>query len=67
MSSIARITEVTSSSRLNFQDAIERGVARATATLENVEGAFVKEQRVMIEEGEVCYRATLQVNFIVTD
>jgi flavin-binding protein dodecin len=37
--SVARVTEIISSSRKGFEDAIEKGIARAAKTLKNVEGA----------------------------
>lgn len=39
--SVARVTEITSSSNKSFQDAIEQGIARAAKTLKNVEGAWI--------------------------
>ena len=53
---IARVSEVTASSRHSFQDAIEQGVARAIASHRNIEGALVGEQ-VLVEDGKIaCYR-----------
>lgn len=40
---IARITEVTSSSKKSFEDAVKNGVERASKTLKNVSGAWVKD------------------------
>ena len=49
---VARVTEISSTSTKSFEDAIQQGVARATKTLRNVRSAWVKEQRVDIEDGE---------------
>jgi hypothetical protein len=66
--SIARVTEIISSSDKSFEDAIEKGVARAVKTLKNVEGAWVKEQKVIIKDGKIAqFRVDLKVTFVLTD
>ena len=66
--SIARVTEVTSSSTKSLEDAIEIGVNRAVRTLQNVEGVWIKEQKIVIEDGRVAsYRVNMQVTFTLTD
>lgn len=63
---VARVTEIISSSKTSFQDAIEVGVARANETLRNVTGAWVKSQKVEIDEGKLVeYRVNLKVTFIL--
>ena len=61
--SIARITEISSTSRESFEDAIRQGVSRATRTLRNVRSAWVKEQQVRVEDGRI---AEFQVNLMIT-
>ena len=66
--SVARVTEIISSSKKNFEDAIEKGIDRAAKTLKNVEGAWVKEQKVLVKNGKISeYRVDLKVTFILTD
>ena len=66
MSSVARVTEITASSEKGFEDAIEVGVSRANKTLENVKGAWIKSQKVVISDGKIReYRVTLKVTFIL--
>jgi flavin-binding protein dodecin len=66
--SVARITEIISSSKTSFEDAIEKGVERAAKTLKNVEGAWVKEQKVIVKNGKISeYRVGLKVTFILID
>ncbi len=66
--SVARVTEITSSSKKSFQDAIEKGIERASKTLKNVEGAWVQEQKVLVENGRItAYRVNMKVTFILTD
>lgn len=66
--SVARVTEITSSSTKSFKDAIEEGIARAAKTLKNVEGAWIQDQKVVVENGKiVAYRVNMKVTFILTD
>ncbi|RRI03826.1 dodecin domain-containing protein [Mesorhizobium tamadayense] len=66
--SVARVTEITSSSEKSFQDAIEQGIARAAKTLKNVEGAWIQDQKVVVENGKIAaYRVNMKVTFILTD
>jgi dodecin len=65
---IARVTEIIASSSKSFEDAIEKGINRASKTLKNVEGAWVKEQKVVVKNGKIKeYRVDLKVTFILTD
>jgi len=65
---IARVTEIIASSNKSFEDAIEKGIARASKKLTNVEGAWVKEQKVVTKNGKITeYRVDLDVTFILTD
>lgn len=65
---VARVTEISSTSTKGFDDAIAQGIARATKTLRNVKSAWVKEQRVDIEDGRVVdYQVNLLVTFILDD
>jgi flavin-binding protein dodecin len=66
--SIARTTEITSSSEKSFEDAIRNGIKRYAKTIDNVEGAWIKEQKVVVRKGEISeYRVTMKVSFILKD
>jgi dodecin len=66
--SVAKVVELISSSSVSFEDAINQGVARACKTLEGVKGAWVKDQKVSIDDGKVVeYRVTLKVSFVLGD
>ena len=68
MSSIARVTEIIASSKKSFEDAVEKGIERACKTLKEVKGAWVKDQKVDVEDGKIkCYRVTLMVTFVLDD
>jgi len=66
--SVARVTEITSSSTQSFEDAIQTGVDRANKTLQNVKGAWIKEQKVVVNAGKIAeYRVTMKVTFVLKD
>ena len=50
--SIARITEISSTSKKSFTDAIETGIDRASKTLRNVTGAWIQDQEVTVKKGD---------------
>lgn len=63
---VARVTEITSSSKKSFEDAMLVGIDRATQTLENVTGAWIKDQEVVVGDGKITeYRVRLKVTFIL--
>lgn len=63
---IARVTEIISTSDKSFDDAISSGVKRACKTLRDVRGAWVKEMKVDVENGKICkYRVDMLVTFVV--
>ena len=66
--SVARVTEIIASSNTSFEDAVQKGIARAAKTLQNVDGAWVKEQKVIVQNGKIAeYRVDLKVTFILID
>ncbi|WP_137934217.1 dodecin family protein [Mesorhizobium comanense] len=66
--SVARVTEITSSSKKSFQEAIEKGIARASKTLKNVEGAWIQDQKIVVEDGKIsAYRVNMKVTFILAE
>ena len=66
--SIAKVTEVTASSTVSFEDALKQGIARADKTLNNVEGAWIQEQKVVVKGGQITeYRVNMKVTFVLQD
>jgi len=66
--SVARVTEITSSSPKSFDDAIRGGLTRANKTLENVTGAWVKDQEVVTKNGKITeYRVRMKITFVLKD
>lgn len=65
---VARVTEIICGSKKSFQDAIESGIQRANKTLKNVEGAWVKDQSLILENGVIKeYRVILKITFVLND
>jgi dodecin len=66
--SIAKVSEISSTSPNGFQDAIEQGIARANKTLRNVRSAWVKEQQVRVTDGRIVeYQVNMMVTFVIDD
>ncbi len=66
--SVAKIIEISSSSNKGFEDAIHQGISRASETVKNIQGAWVSEQKVVVEKGKVVsYRVTLRLTFLLDD
>ncbi len=64
--SVARVTELSSTSSQSFEDAIRQGIERATQTLRGVTAAWVKDQRVRLENGKIQeYQVNLQITFVL--
>ncbi len=64
--SVAKIIELSSESTKSFEDAITQGIARAAKTIHGIKSAWVKEQRVVVEQGKVTlYRVDLKVTFVL--
>ena len=64
--SVAKVSEITSSSTKSFEDAIQTGIARASKTLENIQGAWVNEQTVIVKNGKVAeWRVNMKVTFVL--
>ncbi len=66
--SVASVIETSAESDTNFEDAIQQGIARATKTLRNVTGAWVKEQEVKIKDGQIVgYQVNLKITFVMEE
>jgi len=66
--SIAKVTELTSSSTQSFEDAIRKGISRAAKTIHGMQSAWVNEQKVVINDDQVAeWRVNLKVTFVLDD
>ncbi len=65
---IARVTKITASSPIGFQNAIEDGLTRASNSLRGITGLEVISQKAKVEDGKIVeYRATMEVTFVLED
>lgn len=66
--SVAKVTEITASSKKSFEDAMQSGIKRAGKTLQNIQGAWVQEQSVVVKEDKITeYRVNMKVTFVLKD
>ena len=66
--SVAKVSEISATSPKSFEDAIQQGLARASKTLRNVRGAWIKEQHVRCNDGRISeYQVNMMVTFILDD
>jgi flavin-binding protein dodecin len=63
---VARVTEIIASSKKSFEDAVQVGVSRADKTLKNIQGAWVSDQKVVVDKGKITeWRVRLKVTFVL--
>ena len=66
--SVAKVSEISSTSSQSFEDAIEQGIQRAGKTIRNIKSAWIKEQYVRVENGKPSeYQVNLMVTFVIDD
>lgn len=64
--SVAKVVEISADSNKSFEDAIQRGIERAEKSLKNVRGAWIAEQKVTVEDGNIInYRVYMRVSFVL--
>ena len=66
--SVAKVSEISSTSTVSFEDAIQQGLARAGKTLRNIRSAWIKEQLVRVDSGKISeYQVNMLVTFVLDD
>ena len=66
--SVAKNIEITSTSATSFEDAIDKGIQKAGETIRNIRGAWIKEQKIKIDNGKVSeYRVMMILTFVLAD
>lgn len=66
--SVAKVTEIIASSNKGFDDAVNKGIKRASKTLKNIKGAWIKDQEATVNNGKITeYRVTMKVTFVLKD
>ena len=65
---VAKVTEIISSYNKRFEDAVKQGIVRAEKTLKNIRGAWIKDQKIVVEDGKITeYRVAMKVSFVLKD
>ena len=66
--SVAKVSEVSATSTVSFEDAIQQGLMRAGKTLRDIRSAWIKEQQVRLEKGRITeYQVNMMVTFVLDD
>ena len=66
--SVAKVSEISATSPKGFEDAVQKGIARASKTLRNIRSAWIKEQSVRCENGHIVeYQVNMMVTFVLDD
>lgn len=64
--SVARITEISASSTESFDDAVKTGIKRAEETLDNLKGAWIENQELVLKDGKIKeYRVKMKITFVL--
>jgi flavin-binding protein dodecin len=63
---VAKVIELTSASSTSIEDAVENGIRRADATLDDVEGAWIQDIKCMVKNGKIAeWRVNMKVTFLL--
>lgn len=63
---VAKTIEIITGSSKGIEDAIRTGITKASETVNAIEGAWVKDTKVVVQNGSVSeWRITLVITFIV--
>jgi len=63
---VAKVIEISAESDISFEDAIRKGIAKASESVHNIKGAWVNEQKVTVADGQiVSYRVDLKLTFVM--
>ena len=66
--SVAKVTEIIASSPKSVEDAVREGVKRASKTIKDIQGVWVKDTKATVSDGEITeWRCTLKITFVVND
>lgn len=64
--SIAKVIEVIANSTTGFEDAVSTGITKAAETVQGIEGAWVKDTKVIVSGGKITeWRVILAITFLV--
>ncbi len=64
--SIAKVSEITSTSKTSFEDAVANGIKRAGKTIHGITGAWVADHEVVVKSSKIVeYKVRLRVTFVL--
>lgn len=64
--SVAKVIEINASSKKSFEDAVEKGISKASKTVKGIQGAWVNEQKVVVDDGKIAeWRVNMKVSFLL--
>ena len=65
--SVTKVIELSASSEKGIEDAVQHGLAKASATVKNIRGAWVNEIKVMTNDNGAIkeWRVNMRINFVV--
>jgi len=65
---VAKVSEISATSKVSFEDAIQKGLARAGKTIRNIRSAWIKEQQVRVDKGKISeYQVNMLITFVLED
>ena len=65
---VAKVSEISATSKVSFEDAIQKGLARAGKTIRNIRSAWIKEQQVRVDKGKIIeYQVNMLITFVLED
>ena len=65
---VAKVTEISATSKVSFEDAVQRGLKRANKTIRNIRSAWIKEQQVRLDKGKIVeYQVNMLLTFVLED
>jgi flavin-binding protein dodecin len=66
--SVAKVSEISSTSTTSFEDAVQQGLNRASKTLRNIRSAWIKEQTVRVEGSRITeYQVNMMITFVLDE
>ena len=66
--SVAKVIEIIAESPKSFEDAVKIGIDRTVQTVKGVQGAWIKEQKIIIEDNRIkAYRVDMKVTFLLEE
>jgi flavin-binding protein dodecin len=65
---VASVTELSAVHPDGFEQAIQEGINRSNKTLRNVQGCWVKDMNVLIDDGNIRgYKVNMAITFVLED